>query len=64
MEAVVRPDGTVDPKSLHITRSLDSTFGLDDEAKKAVVQWRFRPGMRQGQAVAVQILVELSFTLR
>lgn len=64
MEAVVKPDGTIDPKSLHITRSLDSTFGLDDEAKKAVIQWRFRPGMRQGQPVAVQILVELSFTLR
>jgi protein TonB len=64
MEAVVLPNGSIDPKSLRITRSLDSTFGLDEEAKKAVIQWRFRPGMRQGQAVAVQILVELSFTLR
>src|SRR5262249_24201227 len=64
MEAVVLPDGSVDPKSLRITRSLDSTFRLDEEAKKAVKQWRFRPGVRQGQPVAVQVLVELTFTLR
>lgn len=64
MEAVVRPDGSVDPGSLKITRSLDSTFGLDDEAKKAVRQWRFRPGMLRGQPVPVQVLVELTFTLR
>jgi periplasmic protein TonB len=74
MEAVVKPDGTVDPGSLHITRSLDATFGLDDEAKKAVKQWRFKPGIcnrndgcgtaRRGEPVPVQVLVELSFTLR
>jgi protein TonB len=64
MEAVVLPDGSVDPKSLHITRSLDSTFGLDEEAKKAVRQWRFRPGMFRGQPVPVQVVVELTFTLR
>ena len=56
----------VDPKSLRITRSLDSMFGLDEEAKKAVRQWRFRPGIqtRTGQPVPVQVLVELTFTLR
>ncbi|HEY3886798.1 MAG TPA: energy transducer TonB [Vicinamibacterales bacterium] len=74
MEAIVKPDGTVDVTSLKITRSLDSTFGLDNEAKKAVVQWRFRPGLCQrqggcgpyafGQPVATQIIVELTFTLR
>jgi protein TonB len=66
MEAVVLPDGSVDPKSLRITRSLDATFGLDEEAKKAVRQWRFRPGIeiRTGQPVPVFVLVELTFTLR
>ena len=66
MEAVVLADGSVDPKSLRITRSLDSMFGLDEEAKKAVRQWRFRPGIqtRTGQPVPVQVLVELTFTLR
>jgi protein TonB len=74
MEAVVRPDGSIEPASLHITRSLDATFGLDEEAKKAVRQWRFKPGIcqrnegcgtaRRGEPVPVQVLVELSFTLR
>ena len=74
LEAVVMPDGTVQPASLKITRSLDPTFGLDEEAKKAVRQWRFRPGVcnRQdgcsgiprGQAVPVLVVVELTFTLR
>jgi periplasmic protein TonB len=64
MEAVVQPDGTVDPKSIRVTRSLDSTFGLDDQAIIAVKQWRFRPATLHGQAVAVIINIELTFTLR
>lgn len=74
MDAIVNPDGSVDPNSLKITRSLDSTFGLDEEAKKAVRQWRFRPamctrqdgcnGIAHGQAVKVLVSVELTFTLR
>jgi len=74
MDAVVNADGTVDPGSLKITRSLDSTFGLDEEAKKAVRQWRFRPamctrpdgcnGVARGQTVKVLVSVELTFTLR
>jgi protein TonB len=66
LEAVVRPDGTIDPASIRITKSLDSTFGLDEEAKKAVKQWRFRPGVQTstGKAVPVWVLVELTFTLR
>jgi protein TonB len=64
MEAVVQPDGTVDPKSIRVTRSLDSTFGLDEQAIIAVKQWRFRPATLHGQAVAVIINIELTFTLR
>ena len=62
MEAVVMPDGSVG--SVQITRSLDSHFGLDEEAIKTVKQWRFRPGLRDGQPVAVRIEIEMSFTLR
>ena len=62
MEAVVMPDGSVG--TVKITRSLDRTFGLDDEAIKAVKQWRFRPGTLRGQPVAVLVNVELTFTLR
>jgi TonB family protein len=45
-------------------RSLDSTFGLDQEAIKAAKQWRFRPGTRFGEPVAVLVTIELTFTLR
>ena len=64
MEAVVLPDGSVDPKSIRITRSLDAAFGLDEQAKIAVRQWRFRPGLYKGQPVPVRVNVELTFTLR
>ena len=47
-----------------MVRSLDSTFGLDQEAVKAARQWRFVPGMRLGEPVAVRITIELTFTLR
>jgi TonB family protein len=64
MEAVVLADGTVDPGRIKITRSLDSTFGLDQQAIIAVKQWRFRPGTYKGQPVPVLVNVELTFTLR
>lgn len=74
MTAIVMPDGTIDPNRIRITRSLDSTFGLDQQAIIAVKQWRFRPGTcarREGcsgtpfgQPVPVIVSVELTFTLR
>jgi len=64
MEAVVLADGTVDANRIKITRSLDSTFGLDQQAIIAVKQWRFRPGTYKGQPVPVLVNVELTFTLR
>lgn len=64
MEAVVMADGSVDPSRIKITRSLDSTFGLDQQAIIAVKQWRFRPGTYKGQPVPVLVNVELTFTLR
>jgi protein TonB len=62
LECVVQPDGTVG--DVHVTRSLDQTFGLDQEAIKAAKQWRFAPGSRMGEPVPVQISIELTFTLR
>jgi len=62
LEAVVMPDGTVG--DVKIARSLDSVFGLDHEAIKAARQWKFVPGMRNGQPVAVLVTIELTFTLR
>jgi periplasmic protein TonB len=62
LECVVMPDGSVG--KVDVIRSLDSTFGLDQEAIKAAKQWRFRPGTRFGEPVPVLITIELAFTLR
>ena len=62
LEVVVMADGR--PGDIKIARSLDRTFGLDEEAMKAMRLWRFRPGMRQGAAVPTIIVVEMEFSLR
>jgi periplasmic protein TonB len=62
LECIVLPDGSVG--DVRVTRSLDSTFGLDQEAIRAAKQWRFQPGTRFGEPVPVLISIELSFTLR
>ncbi len=62
LEAVVMPDGSVG--NVHVTRSLDQTFGLDQEAIKTVKKWRFAPGTRMGQPVPVLVEIEMTFTLR
>jgi protein TonB len=62
LECVVMPDGTVG--DIHVSRSLDSVFGLDNEAIKAARQWRFIPGTKSGQPVPVLVQIEMEFTLR
>jgi TonB family protein len=62
LECVVRPDGSVG--DVQVVRSLDPTFGLDQQAVVAARKWRFAPGTRLGEAVPVLITIELTFTLR
>jgi protein TonB len=62
LECIVLENGTVG--DVRITKSLDSVFGLDQEAIKAARRWRFRPGIREGKPVPVIITIELTFTLR
>jgi len=62
LECVVMPDGTVG--RVEIVKSLDGNFGLDQEAIKAARQWRFAPGTRFGEPVAVLVTIALTFTLR
>jgi TonB family protein len=47
-----------------VTRSLDTTYGLDAEAVKAVKQWVFDPGTKDGKAVPVLVQIEMSFSLK
>jgi len=61
VECVVQTNGQC--SDTHVIRSLDPTFGLDKEAIKAAKLFRFRPGMRLGEPVAVLVTIELSFTL-
>lgn len=49
------------PEILEITKSLGE--GLDTQALAAVARWRFRPGLKDGQPVAVAVNVEVSFRL-
>ena len=62
LQCVVKSDGSVG--DVQVVRSLDSAFGLDQEAIKAARQWRFAPGMRLGEPVPVLVTIELTFTLR
>ena len=62
LSGIVAPDGTL--QDIRIARSLDGTFGLDQEAIKCVRQWRFRPGMKSGRPVPVYVTIEVAFNLR
>jgi periplasmic protein TonB len=62
LECVVQPDGSVG--NIKVVRSLDGSFGLDQEAMKAARQWQFAPGTRFGQPVSVLVTIEIAFTLR
>lgn len=59
---VVQTDGTV--ANVRVARSLDQDYGLDEQAVKTVQQWQFKPGTRDGQPVAVEITVEMTFRLK
>jgi len=61
LECVVQTDGTVG--DVRVLRSLDTTYGLDQEAIKAAKQWKFAPGTRNGEPVPVMVTIELTFTL-
>jgi TonB family protein len=50
------------PQNPEILKSLDP--GLDQEAIKAVMQYRFKPAIRNGQPVPVHITIAITFNLR
>ena len=59
LEAIVGTDGMI--SEIRVRRSLDSEFGLDNEAIKVLWQWRFLPGTRFGRAAPVLVEIELTF---
>ena len=56
----VKPDGTVG--KVRVTQHLSPE--LDAEAVKAVKQWRFKPGTKNGKPVPVETDAEMTFALR
>jgi periplasmic protein TonB len=57
--AVIRRDGTVD--SVQLVRGIDQQ--LDANAIKALRQWRFRPGAKEGAPVELEAIVHIPFRL-
>ena len=62
LSAVVLADGTVG--DVTVLRSLDTTYGLDTQAVVAAKKWLFKPGTKDGMAVAVRVTIEMTFTIR
>jgi TonB family protein len=62
LDAVVLADGKVG--DVTVTQSLDKEHGLDTQAVEAVKQWLFKPGTKDGKAVAVRVTIEMRFTLK
>jgi TonB family protein len=62
LDVVVLSDGAVG--DVTVTQSLDAVYGLDQEAMRAMKLWQFKPGMKDGKAVAVRVAVTMNFTLR
>jgi bla regulator protein blaR1 len=62
LTAIVLENGTVG--DVKVKQSLDKEYGLDDEAVSTLKSWVFTPGTKDGKPVAVEIEVEMSFTLK
>jgi TonB family protein len=59
LRVIVGADGN--PRDIRVQRTLG--HGLDEKAIEAVKKWKFEPAQKDGQPVAVQINVEVSFRL-
>jgi protein TonB len=62
LQAAVLPDGKIG--AVQVVQSLDTKYGLDQEAVKAMKKWVFKPGMEDGKPVKVVIEVEMTFSLK
>ena len=62
LDVVVTSDGKVG--DVKVKQSLDAVYGLDENAVRAMKQWEFKPGTKDGKAVNVRVEVRMRFTLR
>jgi len=61
LACVVESNGAVG--ECQVVRSLDASFGLDQQAVDAARTWRFDPARRGSAAVPVMVKIELTFTM-
>jgi TonB family protein len=59
LQVEITPDGFA--HDIRVIQSLGS--GLDQKAMEAVEQWRFKPGMKDGEPVSVYATIEVNFHL-
>lgn len=59
LSVTIEPNGR--PRDIKVERSLDPS--LDQQAMKAVSQWRFEPAKEQGRRVGASVFVEVNFSL-
>jgi TonB family protein len=62
LEVVVSADGSVG--AVTVVKSLDTDYGLDQQAVEALKHWQWKPGTRGGEPVQVAVHVEMTFTLK
>jgi len=62
LEAVVSADGSV--RDVSVVQSLDSEYGLDQQAVDALKRWTWKPGTRGGEPAVVAVQVQMTFTLK
>lgn len=60
VEAVIETDGSL--KVVRVIQALD--HGLTEAGVEALEQWKFNPGMRNGEPVPVSLNIEVNFNLR
>jgi protein TonB len=62
LQVVVLADGKVG--DVKVSKSLDTVYGLDEQAVKAAKQWTFKPGTKDKKPVPVQVDIEMTFRLK
>ena len=60
--AILRKDGTIDGESVRVIRKLDGR--LDQSAREALLDWKFKPSQRNGIAVDIQMEISIPFYFR
>jgi len=57
----IEVDASGNVRNVRVRQSLG--LGLDEKAMDAVSQWRFRPGILNGKAVATEATIQVNFQL-